>query len=175
MRGRFPQPPRRRSVRGLARRHTSERTLPFDDLRPQTNTTASNRPEKSVRCCSRFDTCRQIVSSMYTCRRIGGPAAHFGAQPFEQRDALRGLRKEIDRTREVDQLQVLLPFDHDRRVRDLPREPHHFGVAPFAEDHHLPACRAHPFVGLLHAALAAVRPPGRWRRSPRCPFPGRRA
>ena len=85
--------------------------------------------------------------------RIGGPAAHFGAQPFEQPDALRGLRKEIDRTREVDQLQVLHPFDHDRRVRDLPREAHHFGVAPFAEDHHLPACGAHPFVGLLHAAL----------------------
>ena len=54
--------------------------------------------------------------------RIGGPAAHFGAQPFEQPDALRGLRKEIDRTREVDQLQVLHPFDHDRRVRDLPRD-----------------------------------------------------
>ena len=67
-------------VRALALRHTSKSTLPFDYLRPQTKTTASNRRANSCRCCSRLETCRQIVSSICTSagfaarRRISAPS-----------------------------------------------------------------------------------------------------
>ena len=54
-------------------------------------------------------------------RRVGGPAAHPVAQVLEQGDALRGLRKEIDRTCEVDLVEVFLCFDDQRGSFDLPR------------------------------------------------------
>lgn len=140
-------------VRGLAVRHTSKSTLPFDDLRPQTKTTASNRPCELLQVLfAAGDLPADRVVDMHV-GGIGRPAAHFGPQRFEQGDALGCLREEVHRAREVDLTEVRLPFDHDRLVGDLPRESDHFGVAPFSEDHDLPSGRAHPFVGLDDAGL----------------------
>ena len=71
----------------------------------------------------------------------------------EQGNALRRLREEVDRSREVDQVEILLPLDDNRRIRDLTRQSHHFGVAALAEDHHLTANRAHLLVRLDDALL----------------------
>ncbi len=100
--------------------------------------------------------------------RVYRPAAHFGSQRFEQGDALGRLRQEIDRPRKVDQAEVFLAFDDDGRCLHLSREPHDFRVASFAEDHDLTSDGVHLFVRLHHAGSANGRPPGRWRRSPRC-------
>ena len=63
--------------------------------------------------------------------------------------ALRVLRKEIDRTCEVDLVEVFLCFDDQRGSFDLPGESDHFGMSPLAEYHdpvsytHLPAVRVY--------------------------------
>ena len=74
-------------------------------------------------------------------------------QPLEKRDALRRLRQEVNRPREIDLREILLPLDDQRRRRHLSREPHDFRMAPFAEDHDLPSDGVHLFVCLHHTVL----------------------
>nr|DAF45631.1 MAG TPA: hypothetical protein [Siphoviridae sp. ctBLh2] len=88
-------------------------------------------------------------------RGVGCAAFHLLAELLEEGDALRGLREEVDRSREVDAVEVRSRLDDDRRVGDLAREPDHLGVPPLAEDHDLTAYGAHPGVGLLHPPLEA--------------------
>ena len=66
-------------------------------------------------------------------RSIGVPPAHLAGQRLEQRNALCGLRKEIDRTREVDSFKVVRPLDHNRRGLDLTGQPDHFGMSPLSD------------------------------------------
>ena len=56
-------------------------------------------------------------------RRIGRAAAHLVGQPLEKRDALRRLRQEVNRPREIDLREILLPLDDQRRRRHLSVSP----------------------------------------------------
>lgn len=66
---------------------------------------------------------------------------------------MRGLRKEIDRTCEVDLVEVFLCFDDQRGSFDLPGESDHFGMSPLAEYHDLPSDLPHLFVCFDDAPL----------------------
>lgn len=66
---------------------------------------------------------------------------------------MRGLRKEIDRTCEVDLVKVFLCFDDQRGGFDLPGEPDHFGMSPLAEYYYLSSDLPHLFVRLDDAPL----------------------
>ena len=71
----------------------------------------------------------------------------------EQRHALRSLREEEYRTREINLLQILLALHHDGRLLDLSREAHNLGVASLTQDHHLTTDSLHPLVCRHNLAL----------------------
>ena len=72
---------------------------------------------------------------------------------FKQRVALRGLRQEIDRTREIDRLQIGLILDHNGSTLDLSGQTYHLGVAVLAKYNHLTTNLLHFIVGALDFAL----------------------
>ena len=69
----------------------------------------TRRELRQVRLAARDLPADRVVEAHL--RRIGRPATHFGAELFEQGDALRGLRKEVYRPCEVDLREVFGALD----------------------------------------------------------------
>lgn len=98
-------------------------------------------------------------------RRIGRTPENLLFHPVEQFEALCRLRKQVNRSAEIDRIEVFQPFDHQRIAGHLTGQTHHFGMAPFAEDHHLAATLLHLAVCLDYDFLQMVRPRDRSHRS----------
>ena len=84
---------------------------------------------------------------------IGSATAHHLQDVLEERTALRGLRQEVDRAREIDLRQVGLILDHDSATLDLTRQSDHLGVTVLAKYNHLTATRLHLLIGTFDLAL----------------------
>ncbi len=123
----------------FARRQTSSNTLPLELLRPATKITVSNPPANSRSPSSRFDTCLHIVSRSVTFE--GSAARRNISAPISPN--LSGLREEEYRPREIHGLEVIGPLDHYNVASRLPCKACDFGMAAFAEQHHLPSARLH--------------------------------
>ncbi len=86
-------------------------------------------------------------------RRIGGPLQHAPADLLEQREALGRLRKQADRAREVDALQIVRGLDDDGVAVHLTGQPYDFGMSPLAEDDDLPPAGLHLLMGAFDELL----------------------